>query len=366
MDAAGEPFLQANVGYGTLSQGRSSIAVRCVRREPAHGRRRRRAFRSFACAGGCSGAAGRTYRYADAPYRAFHDSAWATTTTTTPRTSSADRTSRWRSPGVALHAGVAAGDERTAEGFWCSARWTPLYYDGPTGSTTSGRAHLWWGRGAHRDAASVRSRRPTTASGCIPSTARRPITGPRTCVSTCSFPSRGRLGVGTYGGVHPAQVLLRRSRRCAAAVSAAAGVPLVDVLTMAHRRPAVRAHDGVAIVRLVLAAARRRPPSRRIAARPGDFVLGVGGGYAATKTDCSNCGSSEDEGSDGDGATYDDAGVCPSPALAGELEGRRRCRGCRSRRPARTRECLLHGHRALPPLGRARVLLQRPASAWSR
>jgi hypothetical protein len=37
----------------------------------------------------------------------------------------------------------------------------------------------------------------------------------------------------------------------------------------------------------------------------GRFILGVAGGYAATKTDCGNCGSSGDEGTDSDGATYD-------------------------------------------------------------
>lgn len=40
----------------------------------------------------------------------------------------------------------------------------------------------------------------------------------------------------------------------------------------------------------------------------GRFILGIGGGYAATKTDCSNCGSGEETSSGGDGATYDDVG----------------------------------------------------------
>ena len=38
----------------------------------------------------------------------------------------------------------------------------------------------------------------------------------------------------------------------------------------------------------------------------GRFVLGIGGGYAATKTDCSNCASGEEGAPDEDGATYED------------------------------------------------------------
>ena len=49
------------------------------------------------------------------------------------------------------------------------------------------------------------------------------------------------------------------------------------------------------------AAAQQAAPSAR-----GTFVLGVGGGYAATKSDCSNCGSGEEGAPGGDGATYDD------------------------------------------------------------
>ena len=66
---------------------------------------------------------------------------------------------------------------------------------------------------------------------------------------------------------------------------------------------------------LVLAAAGSTSAQQASSRRPGNFILGVGGGYAATKTDCSNCGSSEDEGSDGDGATYDDAGFVSLAAL---------------------------------------------------
>jgi len=49
------------------------------------------------------------------------------------------------------------------------------------------------------------------------------------------------------------------------------------------------------------AAAQQAAPSAR-----GAFVLGIGGGYAATKSDCSNCGSGEAGAPDEDGATYDD------------------------------------------------------------
>jgi hypothetical protein len=49
------------------------------------------------------------------------------------------------------------------------------------------------------------------------------------------------------------------------------------------------------------AAAQQAAPSDR-----GRFSLGIGGGYAATKSDCSNCGSGEDGAPGEDGATYDD------------------------------------------------------------
>jgi opacity protein-like surface antigen len=49
------------------------------------------------------------------------------------------------------------------------------------------------------------------------------------------------------------------------------------------------------------AGAQQAAPSAR-----GRFVLGIGGGYAATKSDCSNCGSGEEEAPGEDGATYDD------------------------------------------------------------
>jgi len=55
-------------------------------------------------------------------------------------------------------------------------------------------------------------------------------------------------------------------------------------------------------------AAAGRPAAAQQVAPPdrGRFILGLGGGYAATKTDCSNCGSTEEGALDGDGATYDD------------------------------------------------------------
>jgi hypothetical protein len=72
-----------------------------------------------------------------------------------------------------------------------------------------------------------------------------------------------------------------------------------------------RAGDPPALLRAAAAAcllmASAGVASAQQAAAParGNFILGVAGGYAATKTDCSNCGSTGDESPDADGATYD-------------------------------------------------------------
>jgi opacity protein-like surface antigen len=67
---------------------------------------------------------------------------------------------------------------------------------------------------------------------------------------------------------------------------------------------ALVAAASVASVFAAPAAAQQAVPSGR-----GKFILGLGAGYAATKTDCSNCGSSEEGDPNGSGATYDDVGV---------------------------------------------------------
>jgi hypothetical protein len=66
---------------------------------------------------------------------------------------------------------------------------------------------------------------------------------------------------------------------------------------------AAAAAVGLACGLAAPAAAQQTAPSGR-----GKFILGLGAGYAATKTDCSNCGSGDEGSTSGDGATYDDVG----------------------------------------------------------
>ena len=87
----------------------------------------------------------------------------------------------------------------------------------------------------------------------------------------------------------------------------------MDVLTPGMKgrgpRAASAATIGLLLITYVPAAAQQAAPPAR-----GHFVLGLGGGYAATKSDCSNCVPGEAEAPDGDGATYDDvAFVSVSP-----------------------------------------------------
>ena len=81
----------------------------------------------------------------------------------------------------------------------------------------------------------------------------------------------------------------------------------MDVLSPPPRvRPALVALT--AAVSLVSAAAGSASAQQAAAPDRGKFVLGIGGGYAAAKTDCSNCESGEESSSGGDGATYNDVG----------------------------------------------------------
>lgn len=66
---------------------------------------------------------------------------------------------------------------------------------------------------------------------------------------------------------------------------------------------------------LVMAAADTAAAQQAASTRPGRFVLGVGGGYAATKTDCGDCGTGDDGSEGGDGATYNDVGFVSLAAL---------------------------------------------------
>jgi hypothetical protein len=88
----------------------------------------------------------------------------------------------------------------------------------------------------------------------------------------------------------------------------------VDVL---RPQPSLRRALTVLAVAVTVVPAAAAPAAAQQAAPAarGTFILGVGGGYAATKSDCGNCGSSEDESSGDDGATYDDVGFLSLAAL---------------------------------------------------
>jgi hypothetical protein len=60
---------------------------------------------------------------------------------------------------------------------------------------------------------------------------------------------------------------------------------------------------------LLLAAAGAASAQQAAAPVRGNFVLGVGGGYAATKTDCHNCSSGDEARSDEGEAAYDNVAV---------------------------------------------------------
>jgi hypothetical protein len=79
----------------------------------------------------------------------------------------------------------------------------------------------------------------------------------------------------------------------------------MDVLRSRARRSGALFVLAVAVSFLAAVAAPSAAQQPAPAAR-GRFVLGLGGGYAATKTDCSNCGSSDEGTEHADGAAYDD------------------------------------------------------------
>lgn len=72
-------------------------------------------------------------------------------------------------------------------------------------------------------------------------------------------------------------------------------------MTMRGAQAASAAALGLLLIAWVPAAGQQAAPPAR-----GHFVLGLGGGYAATKSDCANCVPGEEGAPDGDGATYDD------------------------------------------------------------
>jgi hypothetical protein len=82
----------------------------------------------------------------------------------------------------------------------------------------------------------------------------------------------------------------------------------VDVLRPQTRLR--RALKALAVaVSVVSAAAAPAAAQQAAPAARGAFILGIGGGYAATKSDCSNCGSGQEGAPAEDGATYDDVAV---------------------------------------------------------
>jgi hypothetical protein len=82
----------------------------------------------------------------------------------------------------------------------------------------------------------------------------------------------------------------------------------VDVLRPQTRLR--RALTALAVaVSVVSAAAAPASAQQAAPAARGTFILGIGGGYAATKSDCGNCGSSQEGAPGEDGATYDDVAV---------------------------------------------------------
>jgi hypothetical protein len=77
-------------------------------------------------------------------------------------------------------------------------------------------------------------------------------------------------------------------------------------------RPQTRTRAALVALTLAVSlasAAASSASAQQAAPGRGRFVLGIGGGYAATKTDCSNCEPGDETSSDGDGATYDDVAV---------------------------------------------------------
>jgi len=72
-------------------------------------------------------------------------------------------------------------------------------------------------------------------------------------------------------------------------------------------RPQTRLPGALAVLAVTVGLASAAPGSadaQQVAAPDrGKFILGIGGGYAATKTDCSNCGSGEEEAPGEEGAT---------------------------------------------------------------
>lgn len=78
-------------------------------------------------------------------------------------------------------------------------------------------------------------------------------------------------------------------------------------------RPQTRLPGALAVLAVTVGLASAAPGSadaQQVAAPDrGKFILGIGGEYAATKTDCSNCGSGEEEAPGEEGATYEDVAI---------------------------------------------------------
>ncbi|MFO7692546.1 MAG: hypothetical protein R6V57_05630 [Vicinamibacterales bacterium] len=87
----------------------------------------------------------------------------------------------------------------------------------------------------------------------------------------------------------------------------------MDALTR-HSR-AHRARAVLVVTVGLLAAAGPALAQQAVAPSHGGFIFALGGGYAATKSDCSNCGSNEATASSGRGATYDDVAFLSASPL---------------------------------------------------
>jgi len=82
----------------------------------------------------------------------------------------------------------------------------------------------------------------------------------------------------------------------------------MDVLRPLSRTKVARVLLAAAVY-IVSAAAVPAAAQQAVPGDRGRFILGLGVGYAATKSDCSNCGPGDEGASDEDGATYDDVAV---------------------------------------------------------
>ena len=304
-EAAGSPFVQVNLGYGTLAEGRSAkpfdafvVDLRLGGGAGiSEGRVRGRLYgRPLSASFETQQGSGRhfmtllTYDYHDNPAFQFGGQGVSTALTDVRRLSAGWHLVSSVSGGVlvlgAMDSLYRAGPDRQYDfgpGFDFGAGATIARHGIPLLRVSYGGVWLHTVDGAQADhlAQSVRA--------------------------DLVVPIRGRLAVGTSAEYSPSEVVLRLCRRSGPEIPASQGVPVMDEIARSPaggRRTGASCLLALSVIAATIAPAKAQQPA---AAARGQLTLGLGAAYAATKADCDNCAELSGRSAGEDSATYQNA-----------------------------------------------------------